>query len=71
MGGGIGMGVGGIRGVGAGGRGMEGRRETESRRGKTVGGEAEGGDTLIECIDTGACNFSDLLLINITEIVSI
>ena len=28
-------------------------------------------DTLIACIDTGACNFSDLPLINITEIMSI
>ena len=29
------------------------------------------GDMLIACIDTGACNFSDLPLINITEIMSI
>ena len=29
------------------------------------------GDTLVACIDTGACNFSNLPLINITEILSI
>ena len=28
-------------------------------------------DTLVACIDTGACNFSDLPLMNITEIMSI
>ena len=31
----------------------------------------ESGDMLVACIDTGACNFSDLPLINITEIMSI
>ena len=30
-----------------------------------------GGDMPVVCIDTGACNFSDLPLINITEIMSI
>ena len=29
------------------------------------------GDMLIACIDMGACNFSNLSLINITEIMSI
>ena len=28
-------------------------------------------DTLVACIDTGACNFNNLPLINITEIMSI
>ena len=28
-------------------------------------------DMLVACIDTGACDFSDLPLINITEIMSI